>query len=50
MMKYDQTVIKIFYLLIENINVVIAANNAGFEIADIFITHDFSHLVIRELI
>ena len=49
-MKYDQTVKKIFYLLIENINVVIAANNAGFVIADVFVTHDLSHLVKRELI
>ena len=48
--KYDDRFLKIFYLLIENIDVVIAANNAGFEIADIFVTHDLSHLIIRKLI
>lgn len=38
------------HLLIKNIDVVITANNAGFEIADVFVTHDLAHLVIRKLV
>ena len=39
-----------FCLLIENIDVVITANNTGLEIADVFVSHNFSHLVIWKLI